>query len=383
MENYSFSSADRSHKLQFIDNLRALAILLVIFHHVGEAFPDADYLRIISKWGKLGVQLFFVMSAFTLCYTGSKLPLNRKAAVAFYIKRLFRIAPMYYLAIIGYYYVAKITSNIAGAKSLGDIVSYTKWNVLSNVLFLHGLYPPGNNSIVPGGWSIGCEMLFYLLFPFLMHLTRISKGYLLAIQAVFCFVLYAFLLAAKLNGHQGVGGESSFAYYFLGNQMPTFLLGIALFFFWRSNKFYNVLLFASVAGVIAIALFIYFGSSAWVWVILPPVAGVLSCLLAKLVSKIHINKIFTSIGQVSYSMYIFHFVFVWTAIELLRRSGLNWGANLSAIVTFCFVVVSSFLFSKITYKLIEVPFVKIGRNLANGIYSGKIRQREMEISGSK
>jgi peptidoglycan/LPS O-acetylase OafA/YrhL len=387
MQNYSFNSVEPLHiqKLQFIDNLRALAILLVILHHVGEAFPNASYIRIISPWGKIGVQLFFVMSAFTLCYTGSKLTVKPKIVLGFYIKRFFRIAPMYYLAIVAYYYLAYITSNISGSQSLGNAGTYTNLNVLSNVFFLHGLYPPANNTIVPGGWSIGCEMLFYLLFPFLLNLARSSNAYLLAVQAISLFAVGGLLIVAKLNGHHGLGGGSSFAYYFIANQMPVFLLGILLFFFWRNDKFYKILLFSSVIGVISIITFNYIGLSSWVWIIIPPVTGVFSCLLAKIISKVHLHKIFSRIGQVSYSMYISHFVFVWLVAELFKRARFNLGDNISVALIFMLVVILAYFFSKITYNLIEVPFIRIGKNLANVIYSinNKQQLKEMEISRSK
>ncbi|TWJ00797.1 peptidoglycan/LPS O-acetylase OafA/YrhL [Mucilaginibacter frigoritolerans] len=386
MQNYSFSSVDSIHppKLQFINNLRALAILLVIFHHAGEVFPNAAFIRIFSQWGKCGVQLFFVMSAFTLCYTGSKLTLWSKSLAGFYIKRLFRIAPMYYIAIIAYYYLSSITSNNIGIWHPGNIEDYTKKNILCNILFLNGLYPAANNNIVPGGWSIGCEMLFYVFFPFILNLTKISRAYLLPVQFFSLFAVGALLFVAKLNGHHGQGG-GAFAYYFIANQMSLFVWGILLFFYWQSKTFFKILIWGTIAGVITIIASYYLGFSSWSWIILPPVAGVISCLTAKLISKIHLHKLFPTIGEVSYSMYISHFAFLWIVLEFLKITGVDIDSNLAVILVFATVTILSFFFSKLTYKYIETYFISIGKKIAQMLLNNNNNQqlKQTEVSNAK
>jgi peptidoglycan/LPS O-acetylase OafA/YrhL len=386
MQNYSFSALDPLHtpKLQFINNLRALAILLVIFHHAGELFPDASVFRLFSQWGKCGVQLFFVMSAFTLCYTGSKLTLQPKDLAGFYIKRLFRIAPMYYLAIVGYYYLSYIT-NHSGIWHLEDLAGYTKSNILLNILFLHGFSPAANNSVVPGGWSIGCEMLFYILFPFILSLTKISRVYLLPVQIISWLAVGGLLFVAKLKGHHGLGGEASFAFYFIANQMSLFIWGILLFYYWQSKTFFKILIWGSIIGAIVITVFNYSGLSAWAWTILPSVIGVISCLVAKLFSKVHLNKVFSIIGEVSYSMYISHFTFLFIVIEILSITKFKPESNLTALLVFVVVTLLTFQFSKLTYRFIETPFINLGKKYAkmiSAVRDNKPQPEPVNVSGS-
>ena len=86
-------------KFEYIDLLRGLAILGVIAVHSQEQIPTLFQLTSsIFNYGQLGVQLFFVASALTLCLSMTE----RKEAtpVNFYIRRFFRIAPLYYFGIV-------------------------------------------------------------------------------------------------------------------------------------------------------------------------------------------------------------------------------------------------------------------------------------------
>lgn len=92
-------------KLQYIDFLRGIAILMVIVVHTNQYSknPHNVSLSRLTEYDARGVQLFFVLSAFTLYYSYH----NRKTEQThvfrnFFIRRIFRIAPMYYLGIIYY-----------------------------------------------------------------------------------------------------------------------------------------------------------------------------------------------------------------------------------------------------------------------------------------
>lgn len=105
--------------------------------------------------GTNGVQLFYIASAFTLFLSFKSRVTNETFPVRnFFIRRFFRIAPMYYLGICYYLF-----QNGFGARwQLGDEKHITIMNIISNITFLHGLNPYWIYSLVPGGWSIGIEI---------------------------------------------------------------------------------------------------------------------------------------------------------------------------------------------------------------------------------
>jgi len=131
----------------------------------------------------MGRQLFFVASAYTLCISFSKRKNEKNSIKNFYIRRLFRISPIYYLGIIGYF-TFRVLLNYIESGQVNIPEEYSLVNVMANIIFVNGIYWPANNNIVPGGWSIGTEMLFYLVFPFFMFMIsrfQTNKAFILSL----------------------------------------------------------------------------------------------------------------------------------------------------------------------------------------------------------
>lgn len=95
--------------LAFIDSLRGMAILLVILLHCNSygllrlTNGDGVIFKAIGQGGK-GVQLFFILSTITLIISLKNKPdfSGMLAHASFFIRRFFRIAPMWYFGIVVY-----------------------------------------------------------------------------------------------------------------------------------------------------------------------------------------------------------------------------------------------------------------------------------------
>jgi peptidoglycan/LPS O-acetylase OafA/YrhL len=185
--------------LKYIDALRGIAVLGVLMVHCSK-FGANNYPFLLSKIfdnGAMGVQLFYVVSAFTLFLSVSFRSKNEKNPNRnFFIRRFFRIAPLYYLAVLYYLY----QDGTGPRLWLGDMNHISTANIASNFFFSHGINPYWINSIVPGGWSVSVEMFFYCLVPFLAsHLKNLNSavlffGITLALKSIFDFVLTTFPL---------------------------------------------------------------------------------------------------------------------------------------------------------------------------------------------
>jgi peptidoglycan/LPS O-acetylase OafA/YrhL len=141
--------------------MRFIAAVLVFFHHVIWLSVFANpgtaqvYRTYLINAGHVGVSFFFVLSGFILTVSARE----TDTLPRFYRRRFVKIYPNY-LVTFGLALVV-----IAGATTHG---------VLPN-LFLMQAWQPNYDivfSVDPPGWSLSCELLFYLSFPFLLRLIR-------------------------------------------------------------------------------------------------------------------------------------------------------------------------------------------------------------------
>jgi peptidoglycan/LPS O-acetylase OafA/YrhL len=99
-------------KFDFIDALRGVAVFDVIMSHaqrdvelwgyMGSKATLSPWLHCITAQGARGVQLFFVLSALTLCNSQSQRRTGENTWIDFFSRRFFRIAPMFYAALFFY-----------------------------------------------------------------------------------------------------------------------------------------------------------------------------------------------------------------------------------------------------------------------------------------
>ena len=215
-------------KYDYIDAMRGWAILGVVSAHcVSQQLPIL--LRDIVGAGSIGVQLFFVVSACTLFLSLSARRSEKGFIFNFFIRRIFRVAPLYYIAIIYFLF----QDGLGPRYWLGDASGITVWNILSNIFFIHGINPYWINSLVPGGWSITDEVMFYSILPILFYMIRtINHAFYFFFASLFFeryFAFDSFFYAFDFRG--------SFVELFLVFLFPK---SIASFSLWCSPLFFHI-----------------------------------------------------------------------------------------------------------------------------------------------
>ena len=94
-----------------LDALRGIAIALVVIHHVWWRFPVAQHdplARFVAGIGWAGVDLFFGISGYLI--TSILMKARRPGALrAFFVKRFFRIIPVYIVALAVFLMVSLLT----------------------------------------------------------------------------------------------------------------------------------------------------------------------------------------------------------------------------------------------------------------------------------
>jgi len=159
-----------SLRLPGLDLTRGLCAILVCIYHV-LTWTGGPRLYTV---GTYCVYVFFVVSGASL-YLGYAERCRTAIDIRnFYARRYMRLAPLY---------IAVIVLGLA----LGAIFSAPRpeaWKILANASLLFGLTGAGNTSIVTGGWSIGIEVIFYLLFPLLLLVMRTRLALLATLAAL-------------------------------------------------------------------------------------------------------------------------------------------------------------------------------------------------------
>lgn len=353
----------------FIDQCRGIAILMVITIHAGQSVAGlARWTTSITELGQLGVQLFFVVSAYTLCESASRRWFHEGWVSGFFVRRWFRIAPLYYLAIALYFTVS------AGMARQGNtaIEAYSLATVAANFALVHGFIPAANNSIVPGGWSIGTEMAFYLTFPPLFwSLSRLASdaargGMALAAAVI---VSAASVYVASTFQDSALADNNSFYFYNLFNQMPVFLAGISAYW-WRDQSAARNALVTSLVSVVSSAcgVALFYSGLPFAFEMLPIAAGIAFASLALTLRSIGVRaKVIEYIGVRSFSIYIFHFMFVSQAAKIFEIAAIKIVAlpALSIFVlTWLTTVIVTTLLATMTEMSIERPFIALGSKAA-------------------
>jgi peptidoglycan/LPS O-acetylase OafA/YrhL len=372
IEMGEFKLVSSVEKLDYIDILRGIAILMVMLVHTSQAVNGVSQLvGDVARYGQMGVQLFFVASAYTLCFSRIKRAGEKKPLIAFWIRRFFRIAPLYYVAIFVYFLAESNMHILALIKMPYSLYNFE--TISANILFVHGFVLSANNNIVPGGWSIGTEMAFYLLFPLLFSLfdRAYKQSGIISLYALVCMsILLNITIQLAIGQFLVIDlNNNSFIYYNLINQLPVFLMGMTIFFHhhYRIPVQLSIPIQIAIFVIVTIAGIILLPSQKhWlIAVFLPVISGISFVFLVNILRELRYANIFLAkIGQASYSMYIFHFMFAWylvPGIGLILKKGIS--PELLLVGSILLVTSFTFAVAKLSQKYIEAPGILFGKTL--------------------
>lgn len=163
-----------------LDGLRGLAILLVVVYH---NFGFIDYFF----FGWLGVDLFFVLSGFLITDILLRTLPEKNYLRNFYMRRVLRIFPLYYLALIIFLVIIPRTNIPLDLKYYTDNQVWL-WTYLQNWLYI--FKNPGQTTTLNHLWSLAVEEQFYLLWPMVILFVR---------RPQYLMILISFLLVAVLG----------------------------------------------------------------------------------------------------------------------------------------------------------------------------------------
>jgi peptidoglycan/LPS O-acetylase OafA/YrhL len=328
----------------------------MIYHLVGwhHEYPDAGTL--LGRLGIYGVSMFFVLSGLSMALVYSRSIRDVRTSAAFFVRRIFRIWPLLWLAVV--------------AVTVGDVLlrqDEVAWTlVLLNPTTLFGFVSPGSY-INTGAWSIGNEMVYYALTPLLIgaYNRRLLYGNALLAATVAVGVYYGF---HALSADVPLQAQWN-TYINPFNNLFLFCAGVAIYFNSHAHTHSHGNVRATIAMLTALAIFCLYPVSGDVANIVVGVNRVVFCVAAVLLVLAFYNLsvelptwlsgVLGALGVATYGIYLLHPIVHSALGALFAATHIEPPALLIGVLTVIFTIGASL----VSYRLMEAPLIRLGRRI--------------------
>jgi peptidoglycan/LPS O-acetylase OafA/YrhL len=351
-------------RIKIIDGVRGIAILIVVIYHYiyGRAVIDSPLANKLIKsitLGWSGVDLFFVLSGFLI--VGILLDTKESSSYfkTFYLRRVLRILPLYYVLLILFLILPKLIPN--------DELFYSEipfWSFLTftqNFFMISRDFGIGWMAIT---WSLAVEEQFYILLPILVW--KLDKK-----KLVHAF-LYLIALAPVISlYYSGIGG-----YIFPLARSNSILMGGLLAIAYRNQRIkdllaenFNLIMALFIIFIIGAGMITYkevgvIGNAftqLWLGVLYTLFLAICTLRPNKILDVLVSNPILIWFGQRSYSIYLFHWLILSLTHYFLLEHTIpiftNWNEFYITLLAFGITLV----FAELSFRFFESFFISYGR----------------------
>jgi len=327
-----------------IQGLRAIAFLLVFIFHLNNHWLSGGF---------LGVDLFFVISGYLMTtITINDIEKNKFSFITFFEKRFKRILPAYLFFLL-------IISILGSLTFIYTDIYKLRLSIIKAIKFISNLYFSAGDSYFGAKlsenpllhtWSLSIEMQFYLILPFVLVFF---KKHLLPIfiTLIIIITVYSTYEIFFTNNQQKI-------YFSLISRIPEFLIGSVYSIVFKngldfSRQKNNIIAICSFL-VLIICSFYYTEETPFpgILALIPCIAGAnILVLKNNTISDILSNKVLVYIGELSYSLYLWH----WGIIALIRYINGVYELTPTEVI---FIIISTFAISWFSYNFLENRFRK-------------------------
>lgn len=349
-----------------LQSLRGIASLVVLLRHYVLCFPVSNSfwlaLEDVLLNSHAAVVVFFVLSGFVLSPSFFSRPLGMREIAGFYTRRIFRILPL--LMVVTALSLLYVKSNF----SERNVPFVNAW---FQGLLPHDMPLPGftiikcfiglNSALVPQNWTIACEILVALVFPFFIKACtgRVWR----AIFTTVTFIGLSFFMA-------GGSGKTLPIFYAV-----DFIVGILTFRVLESHKesYPDVFFYLAVVGLLGVRgtlnLLTHQGETPFHDPLCSLIEAFFSAVIIYgLATRNHMSKILShrwlsQIGDISFGVYLFHFLVIVVVARLIAPLLLSEPPPVQMSVMLIPVLMISFISAYFCFHFIEMPANRLGRTL--------------------
>lgn len=344
--------------------LRGVLALWVVFYHL-----EAQYAHLVSSWlsaiahlGYIAVDFFFVLSGFVLAMTyQDKLSSNFTSnnLVSFYIKRVARIYPLHLGVLVLYllYLCAFILTE-------RNIPSGGRFDLSGLFMSLTLINNWGSSNIlvwnIPS-WSISTEFSAYLIFPFIAIILNKVRSYIwLFFVMGICCISISYLYYQKSATSIG----EFISLLGIWRCLFEFTLGMLIYSFYRKGVFNHQ---STIRLFIAMVLLLFickgFELPDFVWIPLFMMLFISFFVCLETYSTIKSPRLLLWLGDVSYSVYLIHYLIKDVMKLFLETEQASW----QWILIYFVIVLGS---SHFIYHFYEIPIKRKVLNKCLPLASG-------------
>lgn len=344
----------RVKPIHSLTSLRGILALWVLLYHfwdiVIQFFPIAINLKSFMESGPLAVAGFFILSGYVLSYNYARRFINSSNAdyFDFLRARIARIYPVHLFTLL-LTLVLWILAR-SGGVSIPDS-AYNLTTFIENLFLVQAWVPTFQFTWNYPAWSISSEWFAYLLFPiFWMIFRRALKSTLTSVfLLVACTFGMIYIYATPYNG----------LFKHLICVLPTFLSGCAIYSGLSNNPEPNRSLryTPEILGILLIASTFIFPPRQSTIILMVGFVSLVYLLAWKVdnCSKFWTSPPLMALGEVSYSLYMTHFMALRLLIRLLKPENYEHKSLLVKITVLAVYASFTSLICLAVYFLIEKP----------------------------
>jgi len=209
------NSEIRGRRLHSLDMLRGLCALGVCVYHYcrwSDIKISEQMQGVFGLVGTYGVSVFFVLSGYSLAFAYERkfsAGIDSSSLAAYLRRRVGRLAPLFILTVL---------ASILGKLVLGRPTP-EPLDIALNLTLLFGFVDPANTPVI-GGWSIGIEVVLYVLFPVALALgARVWWMFLASALLAVSYALSLALSPTLADGWRTYVEPANHAIFFLGGML--------------------------------------------------------------------------------------------------------------------------------------------------------------------
>ncbi len=316
-----------NQRLDNIDLLKGLGAVAICLYHFGTGFlPVGHWAKMITDHLHLGVDVFLIVTGFTITYTLTKQNYTTDGFKKYLLTRWIRIDLPYYVSVLLALGLALGSLLLPQYKWEGLDLNF--WNIFLHFFHLNDIV--GRPWLHEVYWTLAIQIQFYIVAGLIQPIYSKPKIWIFAFLGIFWGLHFFFPKAIFL--------------FF----SPLFVAGIvsALYYFQKINwiELLVIQVFLTVSTYIESDWYHTIALAATVLVMQFPKFG---------------NTITTYLGKISYSVYLTHLTIGWSLIGFLLDTFPNLKGNEGVLIIVGTLV--SLAFAELYYRWVEEPTGKLAK----------------------